>query len=68
MASDDAAMKAQLKPWTPRAMNSHRPDCAAPPTIDVTPNRIRAATNTLRWPSWSAARPPSIRKLANRIA
>ena len=68
IASEDAAMKAQLKPWTARATTSISWVWAAPPASEATPNRSSAETNTRRCPSRSAARPPSIRKLANVIA
>ena len=68
IASDEAAMNAQLKPWTPRAMTSISLVVERPPTSDVSENRTSAATNTRRCPSWSAARPPSIRNPANVIA
>ena len=68
MASEEAAMNAQLKPCTPRATISIWRLTAAPPTSEVIENRISAATNTRRCPSWSAARPPSIRNPANAIA
>src|SRR5437763_2275642 len=68
IASDDAAMNAQLKPWTARAKTSISWVCAAPPASDASPNRISAETKILRCPRRSAARPPSIRKLANVIA
>ncbi len=68
MASEEAAMNAQLKPWTPRATNSIVDEAESPPTSEVTENSASAATNTRRWPSWSAARPPNMRKPANAIA
>ena len=68
IASEDAAISAQLKPWTPRAVISSPLLGAKPPASDVIENSTSAATNTRLWPKWSAARPPSIRKLANVIA
>ena len=68
MASEDAAMNAQLNPWTARAMTSISELWARPPASEVSPNRASAATNTRRCPSWSAARPPSIRNPANEMA
>ena len=68
IASEDAAISAQLKPWTPRATISSPLLGASPPASDVIENSTSATTNTRRWPKWSAARPPSIRKLANVIA
>ncbi len=68
IASEDAAMNAQLNPWTPRATTSISLVVERPPMSDVTENRTSAATNTRRWPSASAARPPSIRNPANAIA
>ena len=51
MASEEAAMNAQLKPCTPRAAISIWRFTAAPPTSEVIENRTSAATNTRRWPS-----------------
>ena len=51
IASEEAAMNAQLKPWTPRATISIWRLTAAPPTSEVIENRISAATNTRRCPS-----------------
>ena len=68
IASEEAAMNAQLNPWTPRAMTSIVLLVERPPISDVSENSTSAATNTRRCPSASAARPPSIRNPANVIA
>src|SRR2546421_6059419 len=68
IASEEAAISAQLNPCTARAPTSVQRSGARPPASEASANSNSATVNVRRCPKWSAARPPSIRKPANVIA
>ena len=68
IASEHAAISAPAMPCSARAATSTSLVGAAPPASEASANSSSAITNMRRWPKWSAARPPNIRKPANVIA
>jgi hypothetical protein len=68
MASDVAAIRAPERPWKARAAINIWLLTDMPPMREVAAKRARETTKVRRWPKWSAARPPSMRKPAKTMA